>query len=120
MNIVDKYSCNTGFQQRLKKKKVIAGRPRPKLSELTEPILNFFSLARKHISGNSYQQKVCQNECFYVKTVRICWLVEAEHQLSPLNFGGSPVLANFFAKSCVRHWHGATVIALLEFFEKMI
>ena len=36
MNMVDEYSWNTGFQQRLKKKKVIAGRPRPKLSKLTD------------------------------------------------------------------------------------
>ena len=42
MNIVDEYSWNTGFQQRLKKKKVIAGRPKPKLSGLIELIPKFF------------------------------------------------------------------------------
>ena len=47
MNIVDEYSWNTGFQQGLKKKKVIARRPKPKLFEL---ILIFF-LAKKHISA---------------------------------------------------------------------
>ena len=39
MNIVDEYNWNTGFQQRLKKKKIIVRRPWPKLTEL---ILNFF------------------------------------------------------------------------------
>ena len=51
-----------------------------------------------------------------MKIVKIRWLVEAEHQLNPLDFGGPPILA----KSWMRHWYGATVIALLEFFEKMI
>ena len=41
MNIIDEYSWNTGVQQRLKKK-IFAGRPRPKLSELTWLILKFF------------------------------------------------------------------------------
>ena len=41
MNIVDECSWNTGFQQRLKKKKDIAGRPRPKSSELNELILSY-------------------------------------------------------------------------------
>ena len=58
MNIVDEYCWHTGFQQRLKKKKVTAGRPGPKLSELTELVLIFF-LSRRHVSGNSYQQNVC-------------------------------------------------------------
>ena len=44
------------------------------------------------------------------------WLVGAKHQLSPLDFGDPPVLANSFAKSWVRHWYGATATALLEFF----
>ena len=55
-----------------------------------------------------------------MKIVKICWLVRAEHQLSSLDFHGPPVLANFCAKSWVRHWYGATVITLFEFFEKMI
>ena len=59
-------------------------------------------------------------KCFYVKIIKIRWLVGAEHQLSILDFGGPPVLANSFAKSWARHWYGATVIALLEFFEKVI
>ena len=42
MNIVDEYNWITGFQQQLKKKKVIADRPRPKLSELLELILKIF------------------------------------------------------------------------------
>ena len=42
MIIVDEYSWNTGFQQQLKKKIVFAGRPRPKLSELTQLIPNIF------------------------------------------------------------------------------
>ena len=46
--------------------------------------------------------------------------LRAELQLSPLDLGGPLVLANSFDKSWVRHWYGATVIALLEFFEKMI
>ena len=107
MNIVDECSWNTGFQQWLKKKKVIAGRPRPKLSELTELNLNFF-WARKKISGNSCQQKVCWNECFHLKIVKIRWLVGTEHQLSPLDFGGPPVLPNYFAKSWLRYWYEAT------------
>ena len=39
---------------------------------------------------------------------------------SALHYGGPPVLANSFAKSWMRHWYGAIVIALLEFPEKMI
>ena len=31
-----------------------------------------------------------------MKIVKIHWLVEAEHQLSPLDFNGPPVLANYF------------------------
>ena len=54
-----------------------------------------------------------------MKIVKIRWLVGAEQQLNPVDFGGSLVLANSFAKSWVRHWCGATPIALLEFFEKM-
>ena len=53
-----------------------------------------------------------------MKIVKIRWLVEANYQLSPLDLGGSPVLANLFAKSLVCHCYGA--IALLEVFEKMI
>ena len=55
-----------------------------------------------------------------MKIVKIRWLVEAEHHLSPLHSGGPPVLANSFAKSWMRHWYGAIVIALLEFFEYLL
>ena len=59
-------------------------------------------------------------EYLYVKIVKTRWLVGSEYQLSLLDFGGPPVFANSFAKSWLRHWYEATVIALLEFFEKMI
>ena len=49
-----------------------------------------------------------------MKISKIRWLVGAEHQLIPLDFGGPPILAIFFAKSWVRHWYGVTVIALFE------
>ena len=55
-----------------------------------------------------------------MKIVKIRWLVGTENKLGPLDFDGTPVLANSFATSWVRHWYGATVTALLEFFEKMI
>ena len=55
-----------------------------------------------------------------MKIVKTRWLMGAKHQSNPFDFDGQSVLAYSFAQSWVRHWYGATVIALLEFFEKMI
>ena len=42
MNIVDEYSWNTGFQERLKKKKVIAGRPMDQIMRINRANSKFF------------------------------------------------------------------------------
>ena len=77
-------SWNIRFQRRLKKKKVIAGRPIPKLSELTELILKF-SFDLENMSAVIHISKKCAKmSVFNVKIVKILWLVGVEQQVPKL------------------------------------
>ena len=122
MNIVDEqYSWNTGFQQRLKKKKVIAGRPTPKLAELTELILKFFfelenTSAVIHISKKCANMFLCENRENPLAG-RIGSPIKPLRLQRPTGFG------QFFCQRILGAplvWGNSTVIALLEFFEKMM
>ena len=62
------------------KKKVIAGRPRPKISKLTELILQFSFDLENILVVNHISKKCRKISAFNLKIVKICWQVGAEHQ----------------------------------------
>ena len=96
-------SRNIRFQQqRLKKKKVFAGRPRPKLSELTELILKF-SFVLENTSAVIHISKKCATMSVFLCENCKNPLAGGSRAPSPLDSGGPPVLASFFAKSWVLH-----------------
>ena len=71
------YSSSTTIEE---KKKLLQAGLDPKLSELTELIVKFFFDLENILAVIHISKKCAKMSVFYVKIVKIRWLVGAEHQ----------------------------------------